>query len=189
MKQSDPARRRSGDTLTTQRQLTNPLDFISEDHLRERQICAVIDDLAIATSPDRQSVLTVLRFLNEELIVQQRDEAEDLFPLLVRRCSEEESIEKTINRIRADQVGAIRLLPQVRVTLTDYLDTGADLTVEDRTTLTEFAGHMRSHLVAAHAILLPIARSRLTRADLRMLSKHLRLRRGLPPTQETTNAE
>lgn len=189
MKQSVPTRHRSGVAPTSQRLFASPLDFISEDHLRERQICAVIDDLAIATSPDRQAVMTVLRFLNEELNVHQRDEAEDLFPLLVRRCSEEESIERTINRIRADQVGAIRLLPQVRVTLADYLDTGADLTAEDRTTLTEFAGHMRSHLVAAHAILLPIARSRLTRADLRMLSEHMRLRRGLPPIQETTNAE
>jgi hypothetical protein len=48
---------------------------------------------------------------------------------------------------------------------------------------------VRSHLVAAHAILRPIARARLTQADLRLLSEHMRSRRGLPPIQETTNAE
>jgi hypothetical protein len=189
MKQSVPARRRSGDGPTSQSLLANPLDFISEDHLRERQICAVIDGLAMATTLDRQAALTVLRFLNEELNVYLRDEAEDLFPLLARRCTEEDSIENTISRIRADQDEVTRLLPLVRVPLAEYLDTGADLTAEGRTTLTEFAGRVRSHLVAAHAIRRPIARARLTQADLRLLSEHMRSRRGLPPIQETTNAE
>lgn len=189
MKQSEPAQRGSGKAPTHPSLLGRPLDFISEDHLRERQICAVIDGLAMVTSPDRQAALTVLRFLNEELNVHLRDETEDLFPLLALRCPDEDSIESVLSRIRADQTVAARLLPRVRLTLAEYLDTGADLTAKDRTTLTEFAGHMRNHLVAAHAILLPIARSRLTRADLRMLSEHMRSRRGLPPIQETTNAE
>lgn len=101
MKHSVPARRGSGNAPTSESLLAKPLDFISEDHMRERQICTVIDSLALTTSLDRQAALTVLRFLNEELNVHLRDEAEDLFPLLARRCTEEDSIEKAISQIRA----------------------------------------------------------------------------------------
>jgi iron-sulfur cluster repair protein YtfE (RIC family) len=189
MKPSETVMRGSGDKPTSPRLLANPLEFISEDHLRERQICAVIDGLALANALDRSTATRVLRFLNEELNVHLRDEAEDLFPLLVRRCTEEDAIEGAISRIRADQDEAMRLLPQVRAMLAGCLDSGADLTAEERATLTRFAGHVRRHLVAENAIVLPIARARLTRADLRVLSQHMRSRRGLPDLEEKTDAE
>ncbi len=189
MKPSEPVLRGSGDSPTNHSLLANPLDFISEDHLRERQFCAVIDGLAMADATNRQAVVQVLRFLNEELNVHLRDEMEDLFPLLARRCTEEDAIEGAIDRIRADQDEAMRLLPEVRVMLAGCLDRGADLTAKERAVLSRFMGHVRRHLVAENAILLPIARARLTRSDLRILSKHMRSRRGLPDFPETTDAE
>ncbi len=189
MKQSMPARRTSGHSPTDQGLIGTPLDFISEDHLRERQICGLIEELASVTSFDRQAGLTILRFVNEELTVHLRDEAEDLFPLLARRCTAEDCIESTINRIRLDQDEAKRLLPRVREILSRCLDTGCDLFAEDRETLIQFAGHLRRHLVAENAILLPIARARLTRADLRTLSEHMRSRRGLPALAEIVDAD
>ena len=189
MQLSEPMLRGSGDKPTSPSLLANPLDFISEDHLRERQICAVIDGLASADALDRQAATTMLRFLNEELNVHLRDEMEDLFPLLARRCTEEDAIEGAIDRIRADQDEAMRLLPEVRAMLAGCLDRGADLTAKERAVLSRFAGHVRRHLVAENAILLSIARARLTRADLRTLSKHMRTRRGLPELAETTDAE
>jgi hemerythrin-like domain-containing protein len=189
MHPSEPVPRGIGDKPTHPSLLANPLDFISEDHLRERQICAIIDGLAMTASLDRQAATRVLRFLNEELTVHLRDEAEDLFPLLAQRCTEEDAIEGAISRIRADQDEAMRLLPKMRATLAGCLDTGADLSAEGRAVLTRFAGHVRRHLVAENAILLPIARARLTRSDLRTLSRHMRSRRGLPDLAETTDAE
>ncbi len=189
MKPSEPVQRGSGDTPTSTRLLANPLDFLSEDHLRERQVCAVIDGLAMVEALDRRAATRVLRFLNEELNVHLRDEAEDLFPLLVRRCTEEDAIERAIDRIRVDQDEVMRLLPQLRAILAGCLDAGGDLTAEDRAVLSGFAGHVRRHLVAENAILLPIARARLTRADLRSLSNHMLSRRGLPDFAETPDAD
>ena len=189
MKPSEPVLRGSGDRPTSPNLLANPLDFISEDHLRERQLCAVIDGLAAGASLRPQTAMAVLRFLNEELNVHLRDEVEDLFPLLARRCTDEDCIDSAITRVRADQIEAIRLLPTVRATLAGCLDTGSDLDAEDRASLTRLAAHVRRHLVAENAILLPIARARLTRADLRTLSKNMRTRRGLPELAETTDAE
>ena len=103
----------------------------------------MIDRLATAEALDRQAALTVLRFLNEELNVYLRDEAEDLFPLLARRCTEEDAIESAIDRIRADQQEAMRLLPRVRAMLSGCLDRGADPSADERAVLTRFAGHLR----------------------------------------------
>ncbi len=55
--------------------------------------------------------------------------------------------------------------------------------------LTRFASHVRRHLAAENAILLPIARARLTRRDLQNLSRQMRARRGLPPVAETPDAD
>lgn len=189
MKQPEPIRRGSGLSPTDPTLIATPLDFISEDHLRERQICAVIDGLATSAGFDRRAAQSVLRFLNEELNVHIRDEVEDLFPLLAQRCKPEDAIECAIARIRSDQNEATRLLPEVRATLARCLDAGCDLSAEDSDMLMRFAGHVRRHLVAENAILLPIARARLTRRDLRTLSQHMRTRRGLPPVSETTDAE
>ena len=79
----------------------------------------------MAVSLDRQAALTVLRFLNEELNVHLRDEAEDLFPLLAKLCTPEDSVESAIDRIRVDQNEALRRLPDVRATLAGSLDAGS----------------------------------------------------------------
>ena len=179
MKPSEPAQRGSGLNPTDTALIANPLEFISVDHLRERQICVVIDGLATAASFDRHAALVVLRFLNEELNVHMRDEAEDLFPLLARRCPAEDDIGRVITRICTDLNAAAALLPLIRTILARSLDTGSDLAAADRKTLIRFAGHVRRHLAAENAILLPIARLRLTRRDLHSLSRHMRSRRGL----------
>lgn len=182
MHRPEPVKRGSGDAPTHPGLLTQPLDFISEDHLRERQICAVIDAIALAPTLNRQDALPVLRFLNEELNVHLLDETRDLFPLLAKRCLPEDGIENAIDRIRVDQEQALRLLPKVRALLAACLDTGSDLSAKGRATLIRFAGHVRRHLVAENAILLPIARVRLTKADLATLSAHMQARRGLTHT-------
>lgn len=67
MKRSEPAQRGSGQSDTDPGLLARPLDFISEDHLRERQICAEIDSLVATVAFNRGAGATILRFLNEEL--------------------------------------------------------------------------------------------------------------------------
>jgi hemerythrin-like domain-containing protein len=114
---------------------------------------------------------------------------EDLFPTLARRSTDEDSIASVLGRIRHDQEQALSLLPSVRGAIANCLDAGADLSSEDREVLARFAAHVRRHLVAENAILLPIARARLTRGDLRRLANHMRLRRGLPTSQGVTSAE
>lgn len=182
-------RRGDGLSPTEASLLATPLDFLSEDHLRERQVCSMIDRLALSGPFDHSAARTVLRFVNEELNVHMHDDAEDLFPMLARRCPVEDGIARVISRIRADLDEATRLLPGLRAALARCLDTGSDLASGDRHLLTRFACHVRRHLAAENAILLPIARARLTRRDLLSLSRQMRARRGLPPVAETPDAD
>jgi hemerythrin-like domain-containing protein len=189
MKSQQPLRCGNGLSPTDPSLLASPLEFISEDHMRERQICTIIDKLASSASFDSLAAQSVLRFLNEELNVHMRDEAEDLFPLLAQRCPAEDEIGRAITRIRNDLDEATRLLPVVRATLAHCLDAGCDLSAENGEMLMRFVGHVRRHLAAENAILLPIARARLTRTDLETLSQHMRSRRGISPNDGEDGAE
>ena len=40
--------------------LDNPLDFIAEDHMREREVCAVIDRIVASASMERAEIDQVL---------------------------------------------------------------------------------------------------------------------------------
>jgi hemerythrin-like domain-containing protein len=177
-------RRGGGLSPTDPALLATPLEFLCEDHMRERQVCSVIDGLATSVSFDPSAARHVLRFVNEELNLHMRDDAEDLFPLLARRCTAEDGIGLAIARIRTDLDEAARLLPGLRAVLARCLDTGSGPAAEDRALLIRFAGHVRRHLAAENAILLPIARARLTRRDLQRLSSRMRTRRGLPPAAQ-----
>jgi hemerythrin-like domain-containing protein len=55
----------------------------------------------------------------------------------------------------------------------------ATLSPEDRALLTRYASHSRRHLVLENAIVLPLARARLTRRDLDRMRLAMLHRRGL----------
>ena len=111
---SHQMRRGDGLTPTDAALLESPLDFLSQDHLRERQVCSLLDSLATSLSFDPPAARNVLRFVNEELSVHMQDDAEDLFPLLSRRCTAEDGIGRAIARISTDLEEAARLLPELR---------------------------------------------------------------------------
>jgi hemerythrin-like domain-containing protein len=188
--QKTNAERRDLDTCRTAASLLSaPLDYFGAEQLRARQICALIEGIASGAAIDRITVQTILRFLNEDLSDHLLDEAEDLFPLLLRRCPSEYDVEQTFARIKLDQDKAAALLPDVRAVLARCLDTTQPLLPDESAMLTHFAAHTRRHILAENAILLPLARAHLSRRDLNRLSRRMKIRRGLTPIPETKNAE
>ncbi|WP_371054622.1 hemerythrin domain-containing protein [Rhodosalinus sp. K401] len=180
-----------GDCLspTAPQLLGNPLDFIHEDHLRERTICAQMDGLAGARTPDEEAAARVLGFLKKELPLHLEDEEEDLFPLLRRRCAREDEIGKVIDRLTSDHGHAGEDAPRVIVDLEALQAGQSDLTRDMRERLARFAAHARRHLVLENAIILPFARMRLTERDLETLRLRMMQRRGLDRSMEAPDAE
>ena len=156
----------------------NPLDFIAEGHLRERTVCTMLDRIAAGDNDD-QALEQVRWFLNIELPLHLKDEEEDLFPLMRRRCEPADAIDAVIDRLGAEHRHAQSDTPEIVgiIALTSR-DPDA-LSHANREALTRYAAHARRHLIVENAIILPIARARLTKADLNSLRLRMLQRRGL----------
>lgn len=180
-----------GDCLkpTASTLLDKPLEFIHEDHLRERQICIMLDEIADDATASLESVAEVVSFLSKELPLHLKDEEEDLFPLLQERCEPEDEISKVIVKLLSDHVHAAEDTPPV-IAILERLGQGAnELTTNERESLKEFAGHSRRHLILENAVILPFARLRLTERDLETLCLRMCQRRGLDRLSEVQDAE
>ncbi|MBD3679022.1 MAG: hemerythrin domain-containing protein [Rhodobacteraceae bacterium] len=169
--------------------LGSPLDFLYEDHLREREICALLDGIVASGTSDPENVAEALSFLREELPLHLEDEEQDLFPLLRRRCAPEDEIERAITRLTSDHRHAEQDTAKVIAILSD-LETGpGDLADEARGALADYAVHARRHLILENAIILRFARLRLTESDLQSLCLRMMQRRGLDRLMETCHAQ
>lgn len=160
--------------------LADPLNFFFAEHYRHRQLCKAIDDLAAATFFDGERISEIVAFLRYEAPVHIIDEEEDLFPLLRRRCLPEDDVEGVLGVLSAehkvDGVLGVQVRDYLEACLEQHTAPGADLS--RRKDLKAFASQERRHLALENAVVLPIARLRLSDEDLRGLSRRLAARRG-----------
>ena len=168
--------------------LGTPLEFIHEDHLREREICATLDRIAAAPSPDPGDVACAAKFLQDELPLHLQDEEEDLFPLLKRRCEPEDEIGKVIDRLLKDHGHAHVDTPAVLVILSGLKQDDSGFGPEERAILGDYTAHARHHLILENAIILPFARLRLTKSDLETLTLRMGQRRQTDDGKEAPDA-
>jgi len=183
-KRPDPGRRPPGVT-----RLGNPLDFIHDDHMREREICTMIDRLVAVGDPERDQANLVLSFLRKQLPLHLEDEEQDLFPLLRRRCKPEDEIDLALKRLATDHVKADDRTPEVVAILERLEDGDRDIGEPARSAMADYALHARHHLILEDAIILPFARLRLTAGDLETLLRRMLARRGLDRLMEARDAE
>ena len=161
---------------------SNPLDYIAEEHLRQREICAALDRLAVLDPPDVDLAIEVLVHLNTWLPPHIRDEEEDLFPLLRRRAPPGDDINETLNRLGREHVSTTGKMQKLRAILQRMITSNTAPKPRDATILSEFAAHERRHLIVENAIVLPMARACLTRDDLASLRLRMVQRRSDPGT-------
>lgn len=164
----------------------HPLDFIAEDHMREREVCAWIDKLVAAAPVAGADIRRMLTFLTEHLPQHLLDEEVDLFPMMLQRCEPEDEIDKVIDKLLLDHAHASADAPGIVAILTAFAETPARLSDHDCQQMAAFAHHSRRHLILENAIILPIARARLTPEDLATMKSHMLERRGLSPQNETS---
>ena len=165
--------------------LPDPLSHFAEEHLRQREVCAMLDTLAAAARPDRDMARAALRYLSTALPRHMRDEAQILFPLLRQRSAPEDEINDTLRRLDADHAQSTRALDAVIAALGRLASSGGALTAEEATTITGFAAHERRHLIVENAIVLPLARVVLTAGDLEALRGAMVRRREAIQSDET----
>jgi len=159
------------------RLLADPLDYIVADHYRHRLLCRLCEDLATAESFDAGLGRMVADHIETDLPVHIADEEADFFPLLRRRARPEDEIEPVLDRLADDHAQDEKLGARiVRGLRKAIADAAARLPARLKRTLTSFATIERRHLALENAIVIPLARVRLSARDLQALSRSMTAR-------------
>ncbi|NNJ77081.1 MAG: hemerythrin domain-containing protein [Anderseniella sp.] len=162
-------------------QLAEPLDYIFAEHFRQRVLCNALDEIADQERPDRHMIEAVLRFLRVDFAPHMQDEEHDLFPLLRRRAEPEDRIDDVIGQLTqehaADRLDAKLITEGLSKVLAGKAATGVTSSLGKL--LHRFAENERNHLTLENAIILPLARVRLTADDIRNMAKQMATRRGI----------
>ncbi len=162
-------------------QLAEPLDYIFAEHFRQRVLCNALDEIADQEQPDREMIEAVLRFLRVDFAPHMLDEEHDLFPMLRRRAEPEDRIDDVIGQLTqehaADRLDAKLITEGLAKVLAGKAVTGVETSLAKL--LHRFAENERNHLTLENAIILPLARIRLTADDVRNLAQRMAARRGV----------
>lgn len=157
---------------------SDPLDMILADHASQRAACAHLDQAAALGTVDSLTADSLRRYLTEDLPLHWQDEERDLFPLLRRRAAPEDALGPALARLAHDHDASAA----VAVTLARVIDRmthGEMPDIETRATLRSFADRERRHLAFENAVILPLARLRLTEADRLTLRRAMQRRRAV----------
>lgn len=157
----------------------DPLEQMSQEHLRQREICATLDKLAALNAPDPELAAGVLPHFDTLLARHVEDEEEDLFPIL-RRCSDpEDDINDTLDRLVGKHLVSLELAVRVREVVLEMANDNTLPDAQGAAALVGFAAHERRHLIVENAIVLPLARARLSQSDLNDLRDRMAARRAM----------
>jgi hemerythrin-like domain-containing protein len=159
--------------------IDDPLEYILADHLRQRSLCAVLKRFAEAGFAARGEADAVIGFLERDLPLHLEDEDTDLFPLLRKRAMPEDDLGVALARLSDDHRRGERMAGDIVAALAarpgerrQRLDSQAcDL-------MRAYAASEHRHLAIENAVLLTLARIRLTRGDLKAMARSMKARRG-----------
>lgn len=161
--------------------MKDPLDWFFAEHYRQRQFYRLVNDVAAANVFDGGRMTRLLDFLRHDLALHVIDEEEDLFPLLRRRALPEDEVEQVLDLLstehRSDMSQAQTLRVHLEACLLDRKAPGLEPGV--RKIMQDFATQALRHLALENAVVLPIARLRLSSEDLVAMGRRLAARRGI----------
>lgn len=162
------------------RLLSKPLDYILADHLRQRVLCHLCDRLADADTVDCRLAAEIADHVSEDMAVHIVDEEEDLFPALQRRSKPEDDIGDVLRHLTEEHAEDEAMAGKIVSGLRRRIDKGGGrMPAKLAGTLRTFARHQRRHLALENAIVIPLARVRLSAKDIDELAEHMAARRGV----------
>ncbi|HEX5377739.1 MAG TPA: hemerythrin domain-containing protein [Phenylobacterium sp.] len=161
--------------------MNDPIAWFLAEHHRHRQFCELMRRASTAKDFDEELVTWLLDFVVHELAQHVGDEEQDFFPMLRARALPEDEVDQVLGRLSDEHVKDLNHAHAVQHHLETCLSrrTPIGRSVARRRALEDFAAQELRHLALENAVVLPLARLRLTREDLESLSVKLAARRGL----------
>ncbi len=161
--------------------LQDPLVWFFAEHYRHRQVCQKLSESAQSVILNVSQTKDILEFLENDLPLHIIDEEDDLFPLLRRRCEPEDKLERTLGMLSGEHASDMNIGKDLVSVLRQTLKNGRGLGTSQRAkdVIETFTTSQRRHIALENAVVLPIAKMRLTKADKKALGRRLAARRGL----------
>jgi len=161
-------------------QLAQPLDFIVGEHEHQLLICEKLANLPFERDASRaaEKAVSVSVYLNEALPLHMEDEEKDLFPLLRLRCKPGDQIDTILDQLHSEHAYDAELVKVILPDLRAIVD-GSDISdpVYFRVNALAFCEIQRRHINWETAVVIPLARRRLSKADLTELGRSMMARR------------
>lgn len=163
------------------------LDFILFEHAKHREMCGALDRLADCGEFREADIAALADFIRSDLAAHVADEEEVLFPVLLQKCVEDDEVERAIARLDREHDVDRELSAQVRLFLLEAMTKRQALIDIPGATasLRAFAHNQRQHMMLENAVLIPLARRRLSPNDLVDLGRRLAARRDAARRNES----
>ena len=153
--------------------LHDPIEYLYADHFRQRTLCDVVEILAKSEHVDQDLADAIVTFLTKDFERHIRDEEEDLFPLLKSQVDRESNFSEVLHQLDQQHDEHRSMVHRIIEGLSSPAKT---ISNQD---LQKFADSERQHLTLENAIVLPIAKTRLSKIHLVDLAEKMAQRRGL----------
>lgn len=164
--------------------LARPLDYIQAENLRHRELCLAAERLAEHDTLDVPLARAILGFLETDMTLHVMDEEEDLFPVLRRRLKPGDDVARIIGLLSGEHAADKVLTDEIIQSLKQLLGGGRRCLPEAlRNALLAFADRQRRHVTVENAIMLPLARLRLSKQDLERVASRMAARRHNQPKE------
>lgn len=162
--------------------LREPLVWFFAEHYRHRDVCKKLLSLSKSVNFDGAVLKEIEHFLEVDMPLHIIDEEDDLFPLLRRRCEADDQIERVLGMLSGEHASDMHDATAVGDLIKQAIDEERGLAGFSKTeaVVPAFCLSQKRHIAVENAVVLPIARLRLTEADLVNLGQRLAARRGLP---------
>jgi hemerythrin-like domain-containing protein len=160
----------------------DPLGFIYAEHYRNRIICNTLDAASPASRPNlsAEELAAIVEFYAVDRPLHVADEEELLFPMLRLRCEPSDNLPEILALLEAEHRSDQPLIDSVIEGLTALINSAAladpALFAEKCRAMSDF---QRRHLAWENSVVMPLAKRRLTSADLVDLGRGMAQRRGV----------
>jgi hemerythrin-like domain-containing protein len=160
--------------------LDQPLDYLLAEHLRHRVYGAMLGYLAQTRQASRTDADRIITFLTADLDLHHADEDEDLFPALRRRALPEDDLGAVLARLGEDHSRLSAMAEDIVAALSRH-PASETVRIDQATseTMQAYAASEARHLAIENAVVLTIAGVRLSKNDLKSMSRSMKARRGV----------
>lgn len=163
--------------------LREPLEFLGADHIRQRKVCSALDTLFPDGNGgcDEEISRTIRAYLTVDLPLHISDEEVDLFPSLRAAGRTEDNIASLIDGLTRDHATELSIAGTIATVLgqTGQPPAENDNGLSASRLFAAFTECVRRHLAIEEQTLLPLARKRLSHADLARIGRGMAQRRNI----------